>query len=337
LLMQTTQNREAMRHKPISDSDAIRLSIDRAIKSAAGAQTVLAVLAFVAPDRIPTELLHEGFMNSVERSEAIAALCEYSLVTLEREEDGTSYLGIHREVQQLMHARLQICGAATEAAAVATLLLAFAFPIPDDHRNLSTCSQLLPHALAVLERSPDMIVEFDDNGWLSYRKHQLQQRVARYRWHLDDAELLRAFMDRQSDLRASEIVAKGIDQFRPDVKRRLVREAFELSGNPHLQPIREIFRLQPEAFQREISVALDRSCELMKSCRELMVQHATEQISKLVSERLDQFPLHLQNQLQRAYGSPNGKDKSFFERYQQLQSEAQARFELRSLLGIPEP
>jgi len=335
--MHDNAEHQAIRNKHISVSDAISLSIDRAIKSAAGAEMVLAVLAFMAPDRIPVELLHEDFMKSFERSDAIAALCENSLVTLAREQDGRSYLGMDQQVQRLMHARLQTCGAVTEAAAVATLLLAFGFPATGDRGNWPTRSQLLPHALAVLERSPDMIPGFDDNGWLAYRKHQLRHHVDRYRQQLNDAELSRALMDRHCDLRASEIVARKIHQFRPDVKRQLVREAFELSGNRHLQPIRDIFPLQSAAFQKEISVVIDRGCELMKICRELMAQHATEQISKLVSERLDQFPLHLQNQLQRAYGLPSDKSESFFDRYRRVQSESKARSELRRLFSIPQP
>ena len=278
--------------------------------------------------------MHEGFIGFIERSDAIAALRENSLIAIEEEQDGTTYLHMRRHVQQLMHDRLQNCGAATEAAAVATLLLASAFSCQDDS---PTCSKLLPHARAALDRSPDTIDELDDNGWLAYRKRQLQQRVAGHSRRLDTAEISQAFMERDCNLRAAEIVARRIDEFRPDVKRRLVREAFELAENQYLQPIRDVFSVQPEEFQIEIRLALDRGCELMKNCRELIAQDATEQISKLVSENLDQFPLHLQNQLQQAYGSLSEQDGTFFDRYLRMQRESEARSGLRSLLGVPQP
>ena len=71
-------------------------------------------------------------MNEIEKGEAVAALAEVSLVTRETLDDGSPAISLHRLVQEVMRRRLG--EGAAEAAALATRLVADAYPNPSDRR-----------------------------------------------------------------------------------------------------------------------------------------------------------------------------------------------------------
>jgi tetratricopeptide (TPR) repeat protein len=112
---------------------------------------VLAVCAFLAPERIPREIFYShvrlaatGGPATELLDSAIERLLGYSLLSA----DGAS-LTMHRLVQQLTRERMGPPGAQD-----ALILMLCAFPRPtDDPARWPTCAELLPHALAALEHA----------------------------------------------------------------------------------------------------------------------------------------------------------------------------------------
>ena len=66
----------------------------------------MGICAFLAPDRIPLDIVTADVMSEIERGEAVAALQEVSLVTLETLDDGSAGISVHRLVQEVMRGRL---------------------------------------------------------------------------------------------------------------------------------------------------------------------------------------------------------------------------------------
>ena len=82
-------------------------------------------------------------MSEIERGEAVAALQEVSLVTLEALDDGSAGISVHRLVQEVMRGRLR--ETAPEVATLATKLVAARFPGAD---RILAMSATGPHAPA---------------------------------------------------------------------------------------------------------------------------------------------------------------------------------------------
>jgi len=135
------------------------LAIERLAEACPEAEKLMAIAAFLAPDRIPLDLITADVMSESTRDEALAALADVSLITHEMLEDGTRGFSVHRLVQAVMQARLADEGKAQEAALEALAIIADAFPSgdtpPDDVRNWPACVRLLPHAKALLPNAPD--------------------------------------------------------------------------------------------------------------------------------------------------------------------------------------
>ena len=79
----------------------------KAAEACPEAEKLMGVCAFLAPDRIPLDIFTDDVLSELERGEAVAALQEVSLVTLETLDDGSPGISVHRLVQEVMRERLR--------------------------------------------------------------------------------------------------------------------------------------------------------------------------------------------------------------------------------------
>lgn len=304
------------------------------------ARITVLILAQLAPDPIP-EVFFAAMPEECTSSAVRAALHSRHFVTYGADR---SFWIMHR----LMAAFLR--GVAREssldAAVIAMLSMARAFPNNDDRKNWPQCAALLPHALAILDKAPTTISGFDDEGWLAHRKSQLSERVTRYHKEVrrdeESKELWNGLMHFTEDKEAARIVAKRLPGFKPEIRLRIMRQALEQPDIEHLQPIRDVLDSQPAAFQNEARAAVSESNELLVRLRELLAQNdgfpKEEAITKLVADRLERFPIYLQNDLKRGYEPLHGnKSDSIVEELLSRRHQKEARTNLYQTLGIPEP
>jgi tetratricopeptide (TPR) repeat protein len=169
-----------------------------ALKHAAGraprADQLLGILAYLAPDAIPLDVVSADLMAAPERDAAVEALHEVGLVMHDRLDDGSHGVSVHPLVQRIMRDRLGPGSA--QYAMTATSAVAAAYPggtdehDPTDIRSWSACDRLEEHARAVLGHAPDTGVGASSTIALLERfAHHLEARG-----DLDEAQqcLLRA-------------------------------------------------------------------------------------------------------------------------------------------------
>ncbi|MBV8439192.1 MAG: toll/interleukin-1 receptor domain-containing protein [Hyphomicrobiales bacterium] len=129
------------------------LAIDSAVKQCPAAEALIAFLAHCAPARIPLTLVEGAIHDEAERTAALAALAEVSLIKHDPFEDVEPAVTAHRLVQAVARARSERTGAARSA--VERLIARLAAVYPDDgHHNPASwphCAQLTPHLLAGCE------------------------------------------------------------------------------------------------------------------------------------------------------------------------------------------
>jgi len=157
-----------------------QVALDR-LSTTTGAQELLGLCAFLAPDDIPRGLLgehadvlpqplHTTIGRPLAYNQAISTLGRFSLATVTEDS-----LEVHRLVQTVVRATLGI----EDEKAWATLairLLSAGFPNPaDEPANWRECQRLLPHVLAVAGHGQRLDVELA--GWTS-----LYNRAAHYLW-----------------------------------------------------------------------------------------------------------------------------------------------------------
>ena len=87
---------------PRSIAATFTLAIEKAKATAPEAERLLAIAAYLAPDRIPLAIVTADVMPEIEKGEAVAALAEVSLVTRETLDDGSPAISVHRLVQEVM-------------------------------------------------------------------------------------------------------------------------------------------------------------------------------------------------------------------------------------------
>ena len=157
-------HQEIMEGKPYSDEfpksvwGTYTLALDKVIETAPEAEIFMALLAYLAPDDIPLDIISDAVLNPIEKGAAVAALSEVSLIERRMLDDGSPGVSVHRLVQMVMRGRL---GDQTEATiALATTIAADAFPAGSDNNpaevsNWPRCLALYPHAKSVLEQAPD--------------------------------------------------------------------------------------------------------------------------------------------------------------------------------------
>ena len=139
------------------------LAIEQAAAKCPEAEKLMGILAWMAPDDIPRDIITEAAMEGIALRRAIGALKNVSLLTVKEQAEGDPLLSVHRLVQAVMRDRLAKKGQADEAAVLALVLLTNAFPNgeigPDDVRSWPACAALRAHALAVLQTSPSPVAE----------------------------------------------------------------------------------------------------------------------------------------------------------------------------------
>jgi len=134
------------------------LAIQKAAGTCPAAETLMGICAFLAPERIPLDIVTADVMSEIERGEAVAALQEVSLAALETLDDGSAGISVHRLVQEVMRGRLKVMKGYENAAALATEVVSNAFPkgnAPSDVRHWPACARLLSHARVVFEHAPE--------------------------------------------------------------------------------------------------------------------------------------------------------------------------------------
>jgi hypothetical protein len=135
---------------PRSVAATFDLAIDDAVKQCPAAETLMAFLAYCAPERIPLTLVEGAIDDESERMAALAALAELSLVKHDPFEDGAPAVTVHRLVQAVARAKSEAGGAAADAIGRLITRLEAIYPVggvsnPD---SWPRCVQLTPHVLA---------------------------------------------------------------------------------------------------------------------------------------------------------------------------------------------
>lgn len=82
------------------------LCIAKAIQIAPQAETLMSILAVLAPENVPIDVVHDACMSSLDRGSAVAALLRVSLISAAAVRDGRTQIRVHRLVQQVMRDRL---------------------------------------------------------------------------------------------------------------------------------------------------------------------------------------------------------------------------------------
>lgn len=140
---------------PASVAGTFAMAIEKAAAEARHAETLLGLFAFLAPERIPLDLISENILDIEARSDALMALASTSLIEHQELADSTPAVTVHRLVQAAMRSRLSTNAVA--AGVLETLAGALAATVPegayDSPSHWSVCSQLLPHVLAFCEHA----------------------------------------------------------------------------------------------------------------------------------------------------------------------------------------
>jgi tetratricopeptide (TPR) repeat protein len=138
---------------PASVAASFGLAIEKAAVEQPAAERLLAFFAFLAPERIPLDLLADEVAPEEDRAEALGELGAVSLIEHDPFDDGTPAVTLHRLVQAAMRARVAGRGQTAATVDLATRALAAAFP-PNARGDPSLwprCARLLPHVLALHE------------------------------------------------------------------------------------------------------------------------------------------------------------------------------------------
>lgn len=134
---------------PRSVAATFALAIDDAVKQCSAAEDLMAFLAYCAPDRIPLTFVEGAVDDESERTAAVAALAELSLIKHNSFEDGAPAIVVHRLVQAV--ARTISARRGTTQSAVARLLGRLEAVYPrDGYSNPASwrnCARLTPHVV----------------------------------------------------------------------------------------------------------------------------------------------------------------------------------------------
>jgi tetratricopeptide (TPR) repeat protein len=141
----------APRGYPDSVAKTFSMAIEKAAGQHAAAETLLALLAFLAPDQVPLDLVTGKIMDEDDRTDALMALSAVSLIEHQALDDGSAAVAVHRLVQAAMRAQLMSQGKALPALEAALDCLAEAAPegVYDEPRHWPRCARLLPHVLTL--------------------------------------------------------------------------------------------------------------------------------------------------------------------------------------------
>jgi tetratricopeptide (TPR) repeat protein len=179
----------APRGYPESVARTFGLAIEKATAEHPHAETLLGIFAFLAPERIPLDLITEEILEEDDRIEALIALSAVSLVEHQTLDDGAPAVSLHRLVQAAMRSQLALQDKTKPI--FETVLHAVAAAVPEDAhdepRHWPRCAQLLPHVLAVHEhaaaapQSGDLALLYDRAGEFLYARGSLELSMTFFR------------------------------------------------------------------------------------------------------------------------------------------------------------
>jgi DNA-binding SARP family transcriptional activator/tetratricopeptide (TPR) repeat protein len=150
---------------PASIAATFDLALETAISHDPGAEVLLGSLAFLAPERIPFDLV-AGAMDSFGKESALAALFAVSLVDHETDAAGRVLLTLHPLVQAALRVRLTALGQVDSVLRDTARALGHAFPTDaiTNPRSWGACMGLLQHVLALRELSTGLAPPDLDTG-----------------------------------------------------------------------------------------------------------------------------------------------------------------------------
>jgi tetratricopeptide (TPR) repeat protein len=131
------------------------LAVERAAEKCAEAETLMALLAFFAPDKIPLWLVPDDVLSGKQRGDALAALTSVSLVAYDSSSDGAPAVSVHRLVQEVMRGRLRAAGRFEDMAALAILLLNESFDSSGSFEAPLHNATWIAHAAAAIPNAPE--------------------------------------------------------------------------------------------------------------------------------------------------------------------------------------
>ncbi len=138
---------------PASVFATFSLAIEKAAAECEGAEPLMALLAFFAPDKVPLWLIPADVLPEKQRGDALAALTSVSLVAYDT--DGAPAISVHRLVQEVMRGRLRTAGRFEDTAALAIQLLYQAYSWESGTvETVLRRAAWLPHAVAALDHAP---------------------------------------------------------------------------------------------------------------------------------------------------------------------------------------
>jgi tetratricopeptide (TPR) repeat protein len=142
---------------PHSVAATFDLAINAAAQACPAAETLIEYLGECGPERIPMSLVEGALDDDTERTMALLALTEVSLVKADSFDNGTSAISLHRLVQAIAQARTTANGTKANAAARLISRLIAIYP-PDGFTNSTSwpvCAQLTPHVTSRLAEAAD--------------------------------------------------------------------------------------------------------------------------------------------------------------------------------------
>jgi tetratricopeptide (TPR) repeat protein len=123
---------------------------------------LLYLIANLAPDNIPRDLLQSTAKTPIEFNKAVESLRRYSLI-----ETGDGMISVHRLVQKVVRDQLAAQEKQEEWAEKAVGLVNDAFPTQSDkYANWPACSRLLAHARAAADQAEELEVGLEDTSRL---------------------------------------------------------------------------------------------------------------------------------------------------------------------------
>ena len=240
---------------PASVGATFDLAIEKAAGECSGVEALLGFCAFLAPERIPLDLIPSDRPDEEERAEALLTLAAVSLIEHAKLDSGEPAVRTHRLVQLAMRRRLDDNGSATTISARVVRRMAEVFP-KTAYRDTSVwplCTVLLPHVIAIRDRVDDASGDANLAGFLEAAGSYLHRRGA-----YGEAEpfLERAMTAAEGALGREHPEAghKALSRKHPAVARALgyfPRDRVASHRNSTTMPIPTLRQLNGEEFSRE--------------------------------------------------------------------------------------
>ncbi len=210
------------------------LSIRKLEVENSAALDLLRLIAFLAPDKIPRDLLQSRSADLLAFHKSVEGLLRYSLV-----EATPEAISAHRLVQESTRKLLDEEGRRRYAEA-AVKLVGKAFPSPADHRNWPACSKLLAHALEAAEFAEDLAVGLEaasralnETGLYEQYQAQLSSAEKLLRRALEIGERVYGPDHNEVAIRASNLGSILKDQGDLAGAIQLTRRALEIDEKVH--------------------------------------------------------------------------------------------------------